>query len=315
LYGGAVLFIGLSDRRPTEEVKLSSIRKGGLEHVTPLSRKEVFLGELETDPLSKNYGCPKYYIVGAMGGTIKIHPSRIVKFIGNHNGTSGWGESVLVSSYDDIRRATAAADNISNLLFESTINIYKVPNLITSLGAAGKEYEDLILKRFGLTSATKGILGDIVIDKEEDFDRKSTSFAQLPEILEKFWLAVAASEDIPVTRFLGQSPAGLNSTGEGDAQNYLDKLKAIQELDIAPALAGLDEILIRSATGGRDNELGFSWNPIRRADESNLVSLAREEAVMLGTINGLNVFTAEEMRKIAQAVLIARKIPGASEIA
>ena len=67
-------------------------------------------------------------------------------------------------------------------------------------------------------------------------------------------LQVAASAaDIPVTRLLGQSPAGLSATGDSDTRNYHDMIAARQELDLRPQLERLDALLLRSA--GVDREL------------------------------------------------------------
>ena len=70
---------------------------------------------------------------------------------------------------------------------------------------------------------------------------------------------VAGAADIPLTRLLGQSPGGLNASGEGDARNYYDRIRAMQELDIGPAMHILDECLIRSALGSRPDDVYYNW--------------------------------------------------------
>jgi len=37
----------------------------------------------------------------------------------------------------------------------------------------------------------------------------------------------SGAADIPMTRLLGQSPAGMNATGDGDMRNYYDRIEAI----------------------------------------------------------------------------------------
>ena len=39
-----------------------------------------------------------------------------------------------------------------------------------------------------------------------------------------FLQVAAGAADIPVTRLLGQSPAGLSATGESDTRNYYDMI-------------------------------------------------------------------------------------------
>jgi uncharacterized protein len=38
---------------------------------------------------------------------------------------------------------------------------------------------------------------------------------------------VSGAADIPVTRLLGQSPAGMNATGTSDMKNYHDRIQSI----------------------------------------------------------------------------------------
>ncbi|MDT9702481.1 anti-CBASS protein Acb1 family protein, partial [Streptomyces sp. P17] len=87
-------------------------------------------------------------------------------------------------------------------------------------------------------------------------------FGGLPELIEKFLQEIAGASDIPVTRLLGQSPGGLNSTGESDLRNYYDRVNADQTLTISPALAKLDELIICNALGSRPASIHYNWNSL-----------------------------------------------------
>jgi len=108
----------------------------------------------------------------------------------------------------------------------------------------------------------KGLVNALVIDKEEEWDRKQLSFAQLPEIMQQYLQIAAGAADIPATRLLGQAPAGLNATGEGDIRNYYDRIAAEQRVTLGPALRRLDEALILSALGSRPPEIRSEWAPL-----------------------------------------------------
>jgi len=51
---------------------------------------------------------------------------------------------------------------------------------------------------------------------------------------------------VPVTRFLGQSPAGLSATGDSETRNYYDMISARPEIDLRPQLERLDRLIARS---------------------------------------------------------------------
>ena len=100
-------------------------------------------------------------------------------------------------------------------------------------------------------SVAKSMINSIMLDKEEEWDRVTASFGGLTRHSVGLLQVVSGAVDIPATRFLGMSPAGLNATGESDIR-YYDKIKADQENKLQPALAILDEVIIRSTFGTRE---------------------------------------------------------------
>ncbi len=68
-----------------------------------------------------------------------------------------------------------------------------------------------------------------------------------------FLQVAAGAADIPVTRLLGQSPAGLSATGDSDTRNYYDMIAARQELDLRPQLERLDRLIAHSEGLSRSN--------------------------------------------------------------
>jgi hypothetical protein len=89
---------------------------------------------------------------------------------------------------------------------------------------------------------------------------------------------VSGAADIPATRLLGQSPAGMNATGESDLRNYYDRLSAMQELEMTPATALLDECLIRSALGSRDPDIHYKWAPLWGMSEKEKAEVFKMKA-------------------------------------
>lgn len=62
---------------------------------------------------------------------------------------------------------------------------------------------------------------------------------------------------------MGSSPGGLNSTGEGDLRNYYDSTATFQRLRLTPALQRLDEIMFKTALGGkRPADFYYEWSPL-----------------------------------------------------
>ncbi|MDX0937416.1 DUF1073 domain-containing protein [Sinorhizobium medicae] len=285
LWGGAALVIGTGDKDLTAPLDVERITKGGLKYLTVMTRRHLTAGKIERDPASEWYGKPKVYqLNSADGAQIEIHPSRLVIFNGSQQPDedivtttyAGWGDSVLLSVVDAIKQADGTAANIASLVFEAKVNVIRIPDFMQNLGNA--EYRAKILERYTLAATAKGINGDLLLDKEEEYEQKTASFATLPEVLMSFLQIVSGAADIPATRLLGQSPAGMNATGESDLRNYYDRLQAMQTVEMTPAMARLDECLIRSALGSRDPDIYYEWAPLWGMSEKEKADVFKTKA-------------------------------------
>ncbi|WP_267550067.1 DUF1073 domain-containing protein [Rhizobium rhizogenes] len=322
LFGGAALFIGVDDSDPALPLDVEAVGKSGLKHLTVLTRRQLAAGDVDGDPASEWYGKPKFYtLTGANGMQVIIHPSRLVIFKGammpneEFGGMSNhaWGESVLAATFDAIKNADSTAANIASLVFEAKIDIIKVPQFSANIG--NQAYEDAVLRRYALANTIKGINGTLILDAEEDYDSKSASLAGLTDILMAFMQIVAGAADIPVTRLLGQSPAGLNATGTADMKNYHDRIQAIQELDYTPALVRLDECLIRSATGARDPAVFSTWAPLEQMSEKERADIFKTKAdaarALFGSAAGEEIITRPALSEaLVNAFVEDGSLPG-----
>lgn len=284
LFGGAALYIGTGDVDQSNPLEVDRIGKGGVRYINVMTRRQLTAGEIDRDPESEWYGKPMMYrLAGANGMQIDIHPSRLVIFSGampaddeiTGNPWQGWGDSILQSTLDAIKNADSTAGNIASLVFEAKIDIIRIPNFMASLGQA--EYRNKLLERYTLANTAKGINGTLLLDKEEEYETKTAQLAGLPDVLMAFLQIVAGAADIPVTRLLGQSPAGLNSTGTADMKNYHDRVQAIQELDMTPAMVRLDECLKRSADV-RDPDAHYRWSPLEQMSEKERAEIFKTTA-------------------------------------
>ncbi|MDE3824650.1 DUF1073 domain-containing protein [Sinorhizobium meliloti] len=285
LWGGAALVIGTGDQDLTQPLDVERIGKGGLKYLTVMTRRHLTAGEIDRDPASEWYGKPKIYqLNSADGRQLEIHPSRLVVFNGSQQPDedivtttyAGWGDSVLLSVVDAIKQADGTAANIASLVFEAKVNVIRIPDFMQNLG--DERYRAKILERYTLAATAKGINGDLLLDKEEEYEQKTASFATLPEVLMSFLQVVSGAADIPATRLLGQSPAGMNATGESDLRNYYDRLQAMQTVEMTPAMARLDECIIRSALGSRDPDIYYEWAPLWGMSEKEKADVFKTKA-------------------------------------
>jgi len=285
LFGGAALHIGTGEQDLSQPLDVERIARGGIKHLTVLTRRKLTVGDLDRDVASEWYGRPSHYMLTAGDNTqVRIHPSRLVIFTGNAQpdieltgGTDlAWGDSVLLAVMDAIKQADGTAANIASLVFEAKVDVFKIPNFMAQLRDEG--YKTRLLERLTLAATAKGINGALLLDKDEEYESKSPSFATLPDILDRFLQIVSGAADIPATRLLGQAPAGMNSTGESDLRNYYDRLQAMQTLEMTPTMYRLDEVLIRSALGSRPADVYYEWAPLWGMSEKEKAEVFKTKA-------------------------------------
>jgi hypothetical protein len=313
LYGGAGIYFSITNQDPSLPLDPRTVKKGQLEFITVLPRRLLTAGEIETDPLLLGYGKPKYYTVSG-GNVQRIHPSRLAIFFGamlpdpelNQIQHQGWGDSSLIAPYDAVRNADSIAANIASLVYEAKVDILKIPGLGDIM--ADPVTRTQLQERVMLAALLKSNNGMLVIDSEEEHDSKTFTFAGLTDICMQALQAVAGAADIPVTRFLGQTPSGLSSTGESDLKNYYDSVNSIQTLHITPALKLLDEALIYSALGTRPLDIYYQWSSLWQMSDEQKATISKSIAETIKILSETRLFPDDDLSEAAVNMLIEHSI-------
>lgn len=292
LFGGAAIYMGIKGQKPEDPLDLNRIAKGGLEYLHLLHRHEVTVGELIKDVTNPLHGEPSWYeVYGAGGSMVRVHPSRMIRFVGAEilddrtNATPGWGDSILQIVYDAVLNAASAQEHIAALIPEAKTDVIYMPGLSKILQNATTTTQ--LTNRFTYANTAKSMFNMLLLEGNggagdnalgEKWEQKQINFAQLPELAQQFLQIAAGAADIPVTRLLGQSPSGLNSTGDGDLHNYYDNISARQRTELSPALHRLEEVIIRSALGTRPPEIYSTWAPLYTLSEKEQAEVLERKA-------------------------------------
>ena len=283
LLGGSGIIISDGKNNHSEPLALDTIQKGGIDFIRVMDRYQLSSGLLDFDPMSPTYMEPLYYdLIGAAGGTIRIHPSRVVRFIGAELPVDSqilydrWGDSKLDSIEIAIRDATAGQQGIAALVQEAKVDVYQIDGFME--GMKSEVYKRAVVERFSLVQSMKSTVNALVLDKNDEYQQKTINFAQLPEVQRLQLQIVSGAADIPATRYLGQSPSGMNATGDGDLNNYYDRIKADQELKLREPLEKLMDVVVRSALGDRPNDCQFRFRPLYQMSEKDKADIFKTKA-------------------------------------
>ena len=311
LHGWSALLIG-TGTAPDTPLDPSVIGKGGLKYLLQIDKVNLSPNGYETDLSAPGYGKPRSFTYSPINGgaQIEIHPSRLVIFVGSElpDDTTAQGETlgdpVLLSMLEKMKQLDGTLANIASLVFEAKIDIVKIPNLMQSLADGGQQYEQDLIKRFTLSATTKGINGTVILDAKEEYEQKNASFSALPEVSKIFMTMVSALSGIPMSKLFGQGATGMNATGEGDARNYYDSIRAEQTIDIQSALSVLDEVTVRSALGDFPDAIFYEWNPLWQLTEAERANVGKTIAETVKILVDTDLFPPEALSKSAANMLV-----------
>lgn len=269
LYGGSIIVIGIKGQTSPEQflqpLNIESVGKDMLQSLHVMDRWRVTGSpELTKDLSSCNFGLPEYYILAE--SSVRIHHTRVVRFNGEKvpyfswHSNGRWDDSSLQHVFDSLLNADTSTQSVSSMLFEATVDVITVENLADLISS--KNGENNIIKRFQLASLMKSINRTFLIDGKEQFQKHQINFANIDKIIDKFMDDVCGACEIPRTRLFGQSPGGMNSTGESDLRNYYDMISNKQELELMPQLEYIYQIICKSSLGTIPDDFEIVFNPL-----------------------------------------------------
>lgn len=295
LYGGAVAMLVIDGQDPSTPLRLESIGKDqfrGL-RVYDRWRLQPSLEEIIEDGFDA--GLPAYYTMISDVNTgklsnLKIHHSRVVRFIGIQLPVMQaiteqlWGESIIERLYDRLvsfDTATSGAANLVNKAHLRTVGIDKLREVL----AAGGQAEENLLKMFHHMRMLQVNEGLTLLDKEDQFTAHSYSFSGLSDMILQFGQQISGATGIPLVRLFGQSPAGLNSTGESDLRMYYDNISAQQESRLREGMLKILRVLHRSMFGvDAPDAFDFDFVPLWQTSTKEKAEIATQVSNMVGAM-------------------------------
>lgn len=308
-FGGGAVVLGADDGLdPSEPLDFGRVQR--LAWVYDVDKRDLTPQSWETNPASPRFGRPNVYMLtrngqGGAHSTVMVHASRLVIFRGARTTRRraledhGWGDSVLQRVYEDLRQARGGYAAVATLLQDASQGVFAIKDLYALMAQddGAKTFE----QRMELMDMSRGVARAILIDAEaERFERVETgALTGLPDILDRFVQMVSAGTEIPVTRLMGTSPAGLNATGESDVRGWYDVVAAEQRRTLKPRAEYIVRAILRSKagpTGGVEPE-GWSvdFPPLWQPTPSELADLRQKTSATDAAYITAGVLTPEEV--------------------
>lgn len=291
LYGGAIALMQIDGQNVSEPLRVETIGKGQFKGLMVFDRWQLqpSVSDIITEP-GPWYGYPRTYEVvtnGTTGGALnsplygqRIHYSRCFRFEGlplpfyQRQAEFGWGMSKIERLYDRLVAFDSATQGAAQLIFKAHLRTLSVEGLTQILGAGGPAFEALVKRIDGIRrfQSTEGMS---VIDAKDKLETSQYAFSGLGEMMLQFAQQISGALQIPLVRLLGQSPAGLNSSGDSDLRTYYDGVKRDQKKTLRYPITTLMHVMHRSVLGvDVDRSFAFAFNPLWQLTDEQKATIA-----------------------------------------
>lgn len=304
LYGGCIAAIMIDGQDASTPLNIDSIGVGQFKGLMVLDRWMLW-PHLETPvtDLGQDFGLPKYYeVVGDAKGIphLKLHYTRCIRMDGvelpywQRIAENNWGLSVIEPLYDRLLAFHSTTQGAAQLVYKAHLRTLKIEKLRELIAFGGEGYQ-AVQQQVQMIRLMQSNEGLTVLDSTDEFDTHAYAFGGLSDVLIQFAQQLSGAAQIPLVRLFGQSPAGLNATGDADIRNYYDAINSQQEARLRRPINLLLDVAHRSKFGKPlPTGFDFAFVPLwQMTDEQkaeiavntvNAVSKAVEDAIITPVI-------------------------------
>ena len=274
LYGGAIAVLLIDGQDLATPLDIHTVGKGQFKGlcvfdrwmVTPTLNREGLVEEFGPD-----LGNPLYYLVNNDSPYLrgrKIHYSRVIRIIGTELPyfqkiiEMQWGLSVLERLYDRLVAFDSATSGIAQYIHRMHIRVMKIDKFRQIMAAGGKLRQgfDRFAQDMRSRMSNEGIT---FIDAADDFIVHNSNISGgISDALMQLGQQLAGALQMPLVRLFGQSPAGLNSTGESDLRTYYEGILQKQEQTLRIPLTKICHLTARNIGIKLPEEFGFNFRSL-----------------------------------------------------
>ena len=231
-----------------------------------------------------------------------MHETRVLRFDGklisdkDRLRNNGWNDSYLLGVYERLKGLGESYYGIEVIVSEFMQGVLSIQGLANMI-AGGQE--QLAIKRLNMIDQTRHILITLLMDSEEEYKRDFANVSGLSDVMHTLMLGVSSSSGIPVTRLFGESPAGLNATGESDMTMYYDKIISMQTNIMQDPVETLIRYVMLSNPSSFTNNIFADWElkfqELKELTEKEKAELRKTQAETDSTYISSGVLDPEEV--------------------
>ena len=206
---------------------------------------------------------------------------------------SGISLSQLIEPY--VNNWLRARQSVSDLINNFSIIVLKTS--MDQVLAGGDDGTDLFA-RVKLFTATRSNKGMMVTDKErEELEQLSVPIGGLSELQAQAQEQMYTGARMPTVIASGISPAGLNTSSEGEISLWENWIRAQQQSYYRVPIKTIMDINQLSMYGEIDPDITFAFNPLRQMTTKDLSEIQTNDSIRAGNYIDRQVIDAQEERE------------------
>ena len=309
-FGRAHLYIDTGDTDDPIELKTdigdgrnavskNKVGEGELKAVRPVEAVWTYPTDYNSaDPLRGDWYKPSSWFV--MGK--QVHSSRLLTFIGREvpdllkpaYSFGGLALTQMAKPYVDNWLQTR--QSVNDIISAFTVFILKT-NMAETLQMGGEQ----LFRRAALFNNLRNNRGLMMLDKEqEEFENVAAPLAGLHELQAQAQEHQCSVSGIPLVKFTGITPSGLNSSSDGEIRVFYDWIAAYQVAFFKVNLTKVIDFIQLSLYGDVDKDITFEFvqlYELNEKEEAEVEKIKAETGSIL--INDGVLDPAEERQRIA----------------
>ena len=303
MFGIGQLYIdtGLRWMSPDLETPLlvtpETIKKGSVRCLTPIEPIWTSPNQYNSEnALSEDFYRPKRWWV--MGST--VNSSRLLRFVSREvsqllKPTYNFGGVPLIQlAKPYVDNWVRTRQSVSDL-----INGCSIVNLKTGLETIymNSSIEGLVerIEQFQMLRDNRGVF---LTDKEnEELQILSANLSGLGELQNQALEQICVVAQMPLVKFAGIQPAGLNASSDGEIRVWYDRVAAYQESFFGPHLKRVMHIAMLNIWGEIDEDIEFRFVPLWQLDEAAHAAIQKTKADTFAVYCELGAASNDEVRE------------------
>lgn len=278
------------------KITMAKVRKGSFKRVKAVEAIWCYPANYNSDnPLRPDWYKPNTWFV--MGK--EVHASRLLTFIGREV------PDMLKPAYSfgGLSLSQMAKPCVDNWLrtrqsVGDIIQAFSVFVLKTNMSTTTMEDGNQVYKRAEFFNMVRSNTGMMMLDKEtEEFENVSAPLSTLDTLQSQSQEHICSVTGIPLVKYTGISPAGLNASSEGEIKVWYDWIKAYQLALFQSNLTRIFHLAQINIWGKVDPDLSYEFADLNELTEEEKANLRKIEADTDKTLIDASVIDPAESRQ------------------